>query len=276
MSARLSTAFALAAAPLPERPPTTTPRQAVSFLLLVDRARRTLLVKKKETPATRGAPYGMVGMAQDETIHPKPSYASRGGAALDRSSIEVFGDLGFFLSRVAGVDLHVFVAKWNGEGTPVPDPREIDFLAEVPFSELLRLHEKNRPGDAHPDPGRRGPEYSVDDAVRGPLLIWGVTARFTFSRSSEKRAEREKGDEIRPAPEEKADARNLTLIARSVAHGRVTEVAPFTPRPRAPSPLLPEQTNAAGEGHSSEKAGSGKRIAKERRIARRRARRASR
>jgi 8-oxo-dGTP pyrophosphatase MutT (NUDIX family) len=157
-------------------------RQAVSFLLLVDRGEtHALLVKKKETPGyTWSGHMGMVGgMAEDEDEHDLETALREfeEELSLDRSSLEVFGDLGFFPSRVADALLHVFVAKWNGEGTPVPDPREIDFLAEVPFSELLRLHEKNRPGDSHPDPGRRGPEYSVDDPARGPLLIWGVTAR---------------------------------------------------------------------------------------------------
>lgn len=173
----------LAARSAPQRPGRYDHlRQAVSFLLLVDRGEtHALLVKKKETPGyTWSGQMGMVGgmrEAEDEHDLETALREFEEELALDRSSLDVVGDLGFFPSRVADALLHVFVAKWNGEGTPVPDRREIEFLAEVPFSALLRLHEKNARGDAHPDPGRHGPEYVVDDPTRGPLLIWGVTAR---------------------------------------------------------------------------------------------------
>ena len=50
---------------------------------------------------------------------------------LPRESLDYFGDLGFFPSSIANAVLHVFVARWDGKGEPVPDPNEIDHLIEA-------------------------------------------------------------------------------------------------------------------------------------------------
>lgn len=173
----------LAGHPVPERPARHDHlRQAVSFLLLVDREEtRALLVKKKETQGyTWSGQVGMVGGMIEQGDADDLETALREfeeELSLDRSSIELFGDLGFFPSRVANALLHVFVARWNGEGDPAPDPREIDYLVEVPFTELLRLHEGIGPADPARDWGKLGPEYVVSRPGSAPLRIWGVTAR---------------------------------------------------------------------------------------------------
>ncbi|MBM3320900.1 MAG: CoA pyrophosphatase [Candidatus Eisenbacteria bacterium] len=169
--------------PAPERPDAYDHlRQAVSFFLLVDRDEtRALLVKKKETPGyTWSGQVGMVGGMIEEEDASDLETAFREfeeELRIDRSALEVFGDLGYFPSRIADALLHVYVARWNGEGTPVPDPREIDDLVEVPFSELARLHEKRGLAGGRPDPEGRGPHYPVGHPRKGPLVIWGVTAR---------------------------------------------------------------------------------------------------
>jgi 8-oxo-dGTP pyrophosphatase MutT (NUDIX family) len=161
-------------------------RQAVSFLLLLDREEtRVLFVKKKETPGyTWSGQVGMIGgMIESGDAHDLQTALREfeEELSLDRSSLDLFGDLGFFPSRGAKALLHVFVARWDGKGSPVPDRREIDFLVEVPFSTLRRLHEKIGPVDAGTVWGRSGPEYLVDDQERGVLRIWGVTARALHS-----------------------------------------------------------------------------------------------
>jgi 8-oxo-dGTP pyrophosphatase MutT (NUDIX family) len=157
-------------------------RQAVSFFLLVDREEtRALLVKKKETPGyTWSGQVGMVGGMIESRDSDDLDAALREfeeELSLPREALEVYGDLGYFASRVADALLHVYVARWNGEGSPRPDPREIDYLVEVPFSELFRLHDERgyRPGERDQDP--RGPFYHFTHDTKGPLLIWGVTAR---------------------------------------------------------------------------------------------------
>ncbi|MFH1679782.1 MAG: CoA pyrophosphatase [Candidatus Eisenbacteria bacterium] len=173
----------LGSPPAPERPERYGHlRQAVSFFLVVDREEtRALLVKKKETPGyTWSGQVGMVGGMIEEGDPSDLDAAFREfeeEMKLDRASLEVLGDLGYFPSRIANALLHVYVARWNGEGTPVPDPREIDYLIEVPFSELARLHEERGHAGVRPDPEGKGPHYPVQHPKKGPLIIWGVTAR---------------------------------------------------------------------------------------------------
>lgn len=160
-------------------------RQAAAFFLLVDRDETlAFLVKKKETPGyTWSGQVGMVGgMIEEEEEDLEAAYREfEEELRLDPDSLELYGDLGYFPSSVANALLHVFVARWNGVGDPVPDPAEIDYMIEVPFSVLQEIHDREKYPGTTPDPEGKGPFYPVRIDGRGRLVIWGVTARTAHS-----------------------------------------------------------------------------------------------
>ncbi|MFH1278286.1 MAG: NUDIX domain-containing protein [Candidatus Eisenbacteria bacterium] len=172
--------------PAPERPEGYDDlRQAAAFFLLVDRDEtHAFLVKKKETPGyTWSGQVGMVGgmIERGEGDLEAAFREFEEELSLRPESLELLGDLGYYSSSVVNAFLHVFVARWSGEGDPVPDPAEIDYMIEVPFSVLEEIHEREKYPGKTPDPDGKGPFYPVRVDGRGRLVVWGVTARITHA-----------------------------------------------------------------------------------------------
>ena len=92
---------------------------------------------------------------------------------IERSAVEVLGELGHFQTATSKNDLEVIVGHWTRPAEVQADSREVARVLQIPLIQLIELHEargfRSRPvpliGDAL--------VYAVADAD-----IWGVTARI--------------------------------------------------------------------------------------------------
>ncbi len=154
------------------------PRRAAAFLVLVEReTTHLLLVKKKVTPGYHwSGQIGMVGGFLEDSDDDDLGAALREfeeELQIPGGDVRLVGDLGYFPAQLTEVGLHIFVAHWDGEKTPVPDPREIDHLVEVDTAALYERHVAARFA------GREPEEIGVQELTypTGSGDIWGVTGR---------------------------------------------------------------------------------------------------
>jgi len=168
------------------------PRRAAAFLLLFERNEtRALFIRKKVSP---GYPWsGQIGMPGGFVEESDADDVAAAYRELEEElqipavDVRFLGELGYFPTQITVVSLRVFVGIWNGEGTPRPDPAEIDRLVEVGVEDLLAVHKGN---------GYAG--RSVDSIAVRELIyptdagdIWGVTGRVLFAFNEMVRAGRQ-------------------------------------------------------------------------------------
>lgn len=169
---------AIAHAPQPTRQaPPGYERDSVC-LLLVDRAETILLAIQKADsegyhwrdqvalpggriePTDHGARHAALRELQEEL-------------GIERSTVEILGELGHFQTAGSKNDLEVFVGRWTHPSEVHADDREVARVLAIPLAHLVELHaaagfcsrSTSAIGDAL--------VYPIGDAT-----IWGVTARI--------------------------------------------------------------------------------------------------
>ncbi len=158
-------------------PPEIILRRFSSFFILVDREETNVLfLKKRVSPGYVWSGHiGMVGGLVEKCDRNDLAAANREfeeELRLPQNSLEQIGDLGFLTSPAADATIHIFLARWGGEGIPEPDPNEIAFLFEVPLSRLVHTHKTSGYIGADAVALGRGLYYPTDHGD-----VWGVTAR---------------------------------------------------------------------------------------------------
>ncbi len=92
---------------------------------------------------------------------------------IERSAVEVLGELGHFQTATSKNDLQVIVGRWMRPAEVHADSREVARVLEIPLTQLFDLHQTC---------GFRSlPVPSIGDALVYPVAnadIWGVTARI--------------------------------------------------------------------------------------------------
>ncbi len=147
-------------------------------LLLVDRAETMLLAIQKTDSAGYlwrnqiALPGGRIDPA-DRNARDAALRELHEELGIERSEVEVLGELGHFQTLTSSNDLEVVVGRWRQPSQIHADAREVARVLEVPLANLLKVH---LACGFH-----TRPVSGIGDALVYPVSdveIWGVTARI--------------------------------------------------------------------------------------------------